>query len=242
MGITLLNKTTFTRKKMGTARQSLPTPELETFSDRLQEAVKFKKIDISVLAKETEYKPDDIHKLLAGMREPGFKKLILLANALGCSVDYLLGLIPEPQRASIVIEADTDALNQQPGGRGQTSGQISGKKEQFIAMVPELMESDTELLTYLAGFLIERKEKRFTKLMEAVTARHPKEKRSDDIPQILHSRKDSDLDDNNFDEEDDLWDDIEDDGEDEEFEDNNFEEGFEDEDEDDDFEEDFDDD
>jgi transcriptional regulator with XRE-family HTH domain len=90
---------------MGTARQSPPSPELKIFSDRLQEAMKFKKIDVAVLAKKSEYKPDDIHKMLSGMREPGLKKLILLANSLSCSVDFLLGLAPESQRADVVVEA-----------------------------------------------------------------------------------------------------------------------------------------
>jgi transcriptional regulator with XRE-family HTH domain len=231
MGITPLNKTAFMREKMGTARKSPPSQELNIFSDRLREAIEFKKMDISVLAKETEYKPDDIHKLLTGMREPGFKKIMLLANSLGCSVDYLLGLTPRPQRASIVIEADTNALNQQPSERGQTSGQISGIVGQFVAMVPKLLESDVEILTCLAGFLIERKEKRLAKLMEAVNDKPPKETCTS--PQVSRSKSNDDsLDD--FNEEDIEFDDeFEDD-------DDDFDEDFEDEDEDEDFEDDFD--
>jgi transcriptional regulator with XRE-family HTH domain len=208
---------------MGTSRQSPPSPELKIFSDRLQEAIKFKKIDIVVLAKESEYKPDDINKLLAGMKEPGFKKLILLANSLGCSVDYLLGITPRPQRASVVVEADTDAIKHQPNERGQTSGQCG----QFVAMIPKLLESDIELLMHLAGFLIERKEKRLAKFMGALT-----EKPSSVLETVL-PKKDDGLTGNDLDE---LWDDIEDD----EFEDDDLEEDdfgedddFEDEDEDD---------
>jgi transcriptional regulator with XRE-family HTH domain len=224
---------------MGIARQSPPSPELKVFSDRLREAIEFKKIDIPVLAKEAEYKPDDIHKLLAGMREPGFKKLTLLANSLGCSVDYLLGLTPRPQRASIVIEADTNALNPQPGERGQTSGQISGIAGPFVAMMSKLMESDIELLMYLAGFLVEKREKMLAKIMGDINAKPSKE--TGVIPQVPCSKNNDDsLDDLNeediefedeFEDDDDDFD--EDDLEDEDFDDEDFED--EDEDLDDDF-------
>jgi transcriptional regulator with XRE-family HTH domain len=196
---------------MGIARQSPPSPELKIFSDRLQEAIKFKKIDTAVLAKESEYKPDDIHKLLTGMKEPGFKKLMLLANSLGCSVDYLLGLTPKPQRASVIVEADTDAIKHQPSERGQTSGQISGNVEPFVAMIPELLESDIELLMYLAGFLIERKEKRLAKFMGALT------EKPSSVPETVSPKANDDLSDDDLD---DSWDDIEDD----EFEDDDLEE------------------
>jgi hypothetical protein len=106
--------------------------------------------------------------MLTGMREPGFKKLILLANSLGCSVDYLLGLSSQPKRASVVVEADTEVIDRQSSKCEQTSGQISGKLEQFIAMLPELLEYDIELLMYLAGFFIEKKKKRLLNLAKAV--------------------------------------------------------------------------
>jgi transcriptional regulator with XRE-family HTH domain len=212
---------------MGVDRQSPPSPELKVFSDRLQKAMEFKKIDVAVLAKNLEYKPGDIHKMLAGMREPSLKKLMLLANSLGCSVDFLLGLTPEAKRASVVVEVDMDAKKPQLSERGQTSGQISGKVERFIAMMPELLESDVELLMYLAGFLIDRKGKMLAKIMGAVAEKPPKEAES--LPQISHSKNNDDLSDGDFDEEDDLWEDIEDD----EFEDADFEEDdFEDEDDD----------
>jgi transcriptional regulator with XRE-family HTH domain len=224
---------------MGIARQSPPSPELKIFSDRFREAIEFKKIDISVLAKEAEYKPDDIHKLLTGMREPGFKKLMLLANSLGCSVDYLLGLTPKPQRASIVVKADTEVLNPQPGERGQMSGQFSGVVGQFVAMVPELLESDVEILMCLAGFLIERRERRLAKLMEAVNNKSSREIGT--IPKVSGSRDNEDFPNGldgeciEFDDEFENDDELEDnDG----FEDGDFED--ENEDEDDDFEDDFD--
>jgi transcriptional regulator with XRE-family HTH domain len=203
---------------MGIARQTPPTSELKVFSDRLQRAIKFKKIDTATLAKNTGYKPEDIQRLLAGMREPSMKKLILLANALGCSVDYLLGLAPEPKQASVVVEADTDALNPQSSERGQTSGQISGKSGSLLAMVPELLESDVELLMHIAGFLIERKEKRLARIAEAVTSNSPK-KNDPPLPKVSDSRDDDDLTDSDF-EDDDLWDDDLDN----EFEDDEFEE------------------
>jgi hypothetical protein len=114
-----------------------------------------------------------------------------------------------------------DANKPQLSERGQTSGQISGKAEQLVAMMPELLESDVELLMYLAGFLIERKGKMLAKIMGTMTAKSPQEVES--IPQISHD---------DFDEEDDLWEDIEDD----DFEDDDFEEDdFEDDDDFDDF-------
>jgi transcriptional regulator with XRE-family HTH domain len=218
---------------MGIARQSPPTPELRVFSDRLQKIIEFNKTDIGVLAKSSEYKPDDIHKLLTGMREPGMKKLILLADSLGCSVDYLLGLTPTPQRASVVVEVDTNALNHQSSERGQTSGQISGKIEPFIAMVSKLPESDIELLIHIAGFLIERKNRRLAKIVDAITSKSSE--KPDSISKTSRP-KDDDFIDDDF-EEDDLWGDTEDEFEDDEFE----EDDFEDEDEDDEGDEDFDD-
>jgi transcriptional regulator with XRE-family HTH domain len=151
---------------MGIARQSPPSPELKIFSERIQKAIDFKKIDIAVLAKESGYKVEDIRKMLAGMREPSMKKLILLAGSLGCSVDYLLGLTSEVNRTTVT---DTGAIKHQSGEQGQTSGQISGKTHQFVTMIPELLESDVELLMYLAGFLIERKSKGLLRLAKAAT-------------------------------------------------------------------------
>jgi transcriptional regulator with XRE-family HTH domain len=146
---------------MGTVRQSPPSSELKIFSNRLQKAIEFKKIDIAVLAKNSEYKSDDINKMLMGMREPSMKKLILLANSLECSVDYLLGLTAEIKRATVVPTADTNTpLSLQPSECGQTSGQISDNVEQIIALLPKLLEFDVELIRFIMEFLIEKREKR----------------------------------------------------------------------------------
>jgi transcriptional regulator with XRE-family HTH domain len=202
---------------MGIARQSPPSAELIVFSDRLQKAIEFKKIDIEALAQDSEYKPDDINKMLKGMKEPGFKKLMLLANSLGCSVDYLLGLTPKPQRASVVVEVDTDAIKYHSGERGQTSGQISGNVERIVAMLPNLLEFDIELIKFIIGFLIEKRGERLTKLVGALTGKSSKEIES--IPKETLPKSDDDLADDDFDEED-LWDIVEDD----EFEDEDWEE------------------
>jgi transcriptional regulator with XRE-family HTH domain len=209
---------------MGIARQSPPSPELKIFSDRLKKAIEFKKIDIAGLAKGSGYKPDDISKLLTGMREPSIKKLILLANTLGCSIDYLLGFSPEAKRASVVVSADIDAVERQSSGHGQ----ISGKAERFMAMLPKLLESDAELLMHIAGFLIERKEKGLARLMKAVADSKSKkelEKEKSGVPPkaSIGKPQDDDCDDgfdDDFDEEDELWDSDEDDfGDDEDFDD-----------------------
>jgi hypothetical protein len=224
---------------MGIARQSPPSPELKTFSGRLQKAIEFSKIDIAVLAKKAEYKIDDIHKMLTGMREPGMKKLTLLANSLGCSVDYLLGLTPEAKRATVVAMADTDTIKHQSSECGQTSGQISGKAEQFVAMMPELLESDIELFMCIAGFLIERKEKRLLRFVKAVTTESKKEtEKAKSIEDSFRESKDKagfddcnpDFDNDDFDE-DELWDNVDDDfeeefDEDEDFEDDDFEDDY----------------
>jgi transcriptional regulator with XRE-family HTH domain len=153
---------------MGIARQSPPSPELKVFSDRIQKAIEFKKIDLAALAKDLDYKPEDIRRLLVGMREPSMKKLMLLANSLGCSVDYLLGLAPEARRADVVVEVDADAIKPPSSERGRTSGQISGKAGRLVAMASELPEFDVELLDRIAGFLIERKEKGLLKFVKIV--------------------------------------------------------------------------
>jgi transcriptional regulator with XRE-family HTH domain len=153
---------------MGTPRQSPPSPELKIFSDRLQKALEFKKVDLAALAKRLGYKPDDIRRLLAGMREPSLKRLALLANSLDCSVDYLLGLAPKPQREGVVVEANADAIKPQSSECERTSGQISGKAERLSAMAHELFESDVELLMHIARFLIERKEKGLSRFVKVV--------------------------------------------------------------------------
>jgi transcriptional regulator with XRE-family HTH domain len=222
---------------MGVVRQSPPSPELKIFSERIKNAIAFKKINIVDLAKGSEYTLYDINKLLNGMREPSMKKLILLANTLGCSVDYLLGLTPEAKRASVVVQADTNALKSQSIEPGQTSGHISGKVAPFLAAVPKLLESDIELLLYIAGFLIERKEKGLARFMKAV---NDKAKRCPGNENSLKSSvgkvsDDTGLDEDNLDVDDALWDGVDDGFEDEEFEeDEDFEEN-------DDFEDDFDD-
>jgi transcriptional regulator with XRE-family HTH domain len=154
---------------MGTVRKSPASPELKIFSDRFKKAIGFKKIDIAVLAKDSEYKPSYIQRLLTGKREPGMKKLILLANSLGCSVDYLLGLTTEARRATVVVEADTDAIKPRSSEHGQTSGQISGKAERLAAMIPELRDYNIELLTHIAEFIIEKRKQDLERLVEAIT-------------------------------------------------------------------------
>jgi transcriptional regulator with XRE-family HTH domain len=194
---------------MGIARQSPPSAELVVFSDRLCKAIEFKKIDVAALAKDSEYKSEDIHKMLKGMKEPGLKKLTLLANSLGCSVDYLLGLGPTPQRASVVVEVDTDAIKHQPSERGQTSGQISGNVEQIIALLPKLFESDVELIRFIIEFFVEKRANRVSTFMNPLIRKPSKETES--IPKETPSKSNDDLADDDFDEEDDLWDAIEDD-------------------------------
>jgi transcriptional regulator with XRE-family HTH domain len=202
---------------MGTVRQSPPSSELKIFSDRLQKAIEFRKIDIAALAKDSEYKSDDINKMLKGMREPSMKKLILLANSLGCSVDYLLGLTPETKRATVATMADTNTFKSQPSEHGQTSGQISGNVEQIITALPKLLEFDIELISFIIKFLIEKREKRIAKFVDVVTGKSPKEVNS--VNKTTISKEDNSFDD------DDLWGDIEDD----EFEDDDFgDDGFED--------------
>jgi transcriptional regulator with XRE-family HTH domain len=234
MGITVLNKTNFMGKRMGVARQSPPSPELKVFSDRLRKAIEFKKIDIEVLAKDSEYNPRDIHRLLAGMREPGMKKLMLLADSLGCSVDYLLGLTPEARRATIVIDVDTNALKPPSSEPGQTSGQISGKAGLFAAMLPDLMESDIDLLAHLAGFLIGRRKDSLARFKKAVMGASGKSGQLPMKDSIPKAKDETAFDD---DDDDDLFDDLDDDffDEDDDFEDDAFEDdGFEEDDDDDD--------
>jgi transcriptional regulator with XRE-family HTH domain len=206
---------------MGTARQSPPSPELKIFGERLTKAIEFKKIDISALAKEFKCSPSDIKKMMNGMREPSMTKLITIADTLGCSSDYLLGLSLEAQRAAVVVSADTDAIKLKQSEHRQTSGQISGKTGQFLAIIPELLEADIDLLMHIAGFLIERKAKGMTRLMEAVAT----DSKGKPKPSEFGELSDDDFKD------DDLWDEVEDD----EFEDDDLNE-----DEDEDFEDDFD--
>jgi transcriptional regulator with XRE-family HTH domain len=206
---------------MGIARQSPPSSELKIFADRLQKAIEFKKIDIAVLAESLEYKPDVIHRMLKGMREPSMRKLILLANSLGCSVDYLLGLTPEAKRATVVVTADTNAIELQPSERGPTSGQISGNVEQIVALLPKLLEFDVELIRFIIDFLIKKRKERLARLIGAVTAKSSEEidskskevRAESDInfaEEDFFTMEDDDLEEDDFGEDDDLEDEDED--------------------------------
>jgi transcriptional regulator with XRE-family HTH domain len=158
---------------MGRQRFLPPGPELELFSERLRTAMTFKNIGAASLAKDAGYEVSDINRLLAGMREPGMKKLILLAKSLECSADYLLGLADEPQRASAAAMTDADAIKPESAERGQTSGQrgqISGGAKQLAAGLSELPKSDVKLLLRITEFLIERRKEGMLKLVRAITA------------------------------------------------------------------------
>jgi transcriptional regulator with XRE-family HTH domain len=150
---------------MGKKRQTPPTPQLKVLAERLEKSMAFKGINNATLAKETGYSPSDITSLLKGMREPSMNKLISMAEILGCSVDYLFGLTPESKRATIAVTADTRQL----------SRMTSNKHNQLTALIPELVESDVELLTHITCFLIERKEKGLQKLASAISSTPPRQ-------------------------------------------------------------------
>jgi hypothetical protein len=162
---------------MGTARQKPPSPELKTFASRLNKAIALKKIDLAVIAKKLNCAPADVKKMTIGMREPSMKRLIALANAIECSVDYLLGLTPEANCASVAVTADTNAVKPNPVERAPTPGRVSDKVDLFIGMLPELLEADVDLLAYLAGFLISRKRNNLANLAKAVIGASAKERR-----------------------------------------------------------------
>jgi hypothetical protein len=114
------------------------------------------------------------------MREPSMKKLIVLSESLGCSVDYLLGLTPDMQRASLVVGADTSSISSKSSEPVRTSAAVSGKRGQLADMLSELMDSDIELLTHIASFLTERKEKGLKKLMSAIGNRSSSKRNPED--------------------------------------------------------------
>jgi hypothetical protein len=94
-------------------------------------------------------------------------------------------------------------------------------------MLRELLESDVELLMYLAGFLIERKEKRLSRFAKAITAESQEETEGVQSRELKGSGGLDDYtpdpDDDDFDE-DELWDDVDDDFESEDYDDEYFEE------------------
>jgi transcriptional regulator with XRE-family HTH domain len=198
---------------MGAQRQSPPSPELKVFGNRLAKAAELKKIDISVLAKELNCAPADIKKMMSGMRELTMTKMMRVSNILGCSVDYLLGLTPEAKRASLVVTADTGLLKPESSEPVQTSGRIPGKFGQFMMMVSGLLETDIDLLMYIAGFLIERKEKGLLRLAKAINEgakEDTKESRSVRVSAGKSKVSDSDEESDDDFEDDDLFDGVED--------------------------------
>lgn len=147
---------------MGTSRKTPPSPELKVFASRLSNAIALKKTNIQATAKKLGCAPADLKKMTLGMREPAMKRLIALADTLGCPADYLLGLTPEAERASVA------AAGSRPAERARMSGRASDKLGGLIAMLPELLDADIELLAYMAGFLIDRRKNNLENFIKAV--------------------------------------------------------------------------
>lgn len=142
---------------MGGARKSPPSAELQTFSGRLQKVIALKKVDMKVLAKKLQCSPSDTQKILAGMREPSMKKLIVIAGTLGCSVDYLLGL-------SDGLGSDSNSTISQKS----QAVKHNAVSESFFQIFPKLLDSDIELLINTAQFIVDRRAKKMKKVRAAL--------------------------------------------------------------------------
>ena len=78
--------------------------DIEKFSRRLSFCMKQRKLNGAELSALSGVTTATISRYINGLREPSVSNVILLANALNVSADYLLGLHDVPD-AKILIEA-----------------------------------------------------------------------------------------------------------------------------------------
>lgn len=77
---------------------------LKIFSERLRAARKSKRLSQTDLAKKADLLPSAVSHFENGRRSPSFNNLRKLADALGVTVDYLLGRAQEPKSQGLVAE------------------------------------------------------------------------------------------------------------------------------------------
>jgi len=78
--------------------------DIDKFSQRLSFCMRQRKLNGAELSTLSGVTTATISRYINGLREPSVSNVILLANALNVSVDYLLGLHDAPD-AKILIEA-----------------------------------------------------------------------------------------------------------------------------------------
>jgi len=74
------------------------------FSERLRAARELKDLSQTDLAKKTDLQPSAISHFENDRRSPSFDNLKRLADALGVTVDYLLGRAEEPKTLNLDLE------------------------------------------------------------------------------------------------------------------------------------------
>jgi transcriptional regulator with XRE-family HTH domain len=74
------------------------------FPDRLRNAREKKGLSQAQLAERAGFQPSAISHFESGRRSPSFENLNKLADALGVTIDYLLGRIEEPTGSGPVIQ------------------------------------------------------------------------------------------------------------------------------------------
>ena len=74
------------------------------FSERLREAREKKDLTQSQLAEISGLQSSAISHFEAGRRSPSFDNLKRIADALGVSIDYLLGRVEEPKGSGPVVQ------------------------------------------------------------------------------------------------------------------------------------------
>ena len=76
----------------------------ENFPEALRAAREEKRLSQTDLAERTGLQPSAISHFETGKRAPSFENLKRLADALSCSVDYLLGRTEEPRSSGPLVE------------------------------------------------------------------------------------------------------------------------------------------
>ena len=101
------------------------------FSERLRAARALKDLSQTDLAKKTDLQPSAISHFENDRRSPSFDNLKRLADALGVTVDYLLGRAEEPKNLNLV-------------------------SQQLFRDFKQMTESDKDTLTKMAKMLADK--------------------------------------------------------------------------------------
>lgn len=76
--------------------QKRPEPDFKAFGKRLQKVIKEKGLEQTDIVSKAKIAPTTLSAYIYGRAKPSVPALYAIAEAVGCSVDYLLGFSNDP--------------------------------------------------------------------------------------------------------------------------------------------------